>query len=359
MGGTAQTPEFLSVSRARQWAKEVAMRTSCRKALAVLLVAGLVVLAMGSSVRAAQKGKGPLKVFILAGQSNMQGHGAVNTLDWLGEDPTYGKLLGKIKNKDGSWKVRDDVWIWYMGRRGNLTTGYGVPRGPHGPYIGPELGFGTVIGDYLEAQVLLIKIAWGGRALATDFLPPSAGGPGRSYSEMLKHVRDVLGKLKEHFPDYNGRGYEIAGFLWFQGWNDMINRERTAKYTRNLEHFIKDLRKELKVPKLPFVVGELGVGGPKRRGAFQKAQAAIEDVPEFKGNVRFVKTAEYWDQKADELYRKGVWRGPEKDKFYKIASHRPYHYLGSGKIMFLMGHAFGEGMAELLGLKKKAATERK
>lgn len=301
-------------------------------------------------VHAQQAGKSPVKVFILAGQSNMVGYGAVNTLDYLGEDPKYGKLLGTIKKKDG-WVKRNDVWIWYnMGKGGKLTIGYGSQHGPHRPYIGPELGFGEVMHDCLDNQVLLIKTAWGGRALAKGFLPPSAGGPGETYTEMIKYVKDVLGDIKKHFPEYNRQGYEIAGFVWFQGWNDMIDEEKTAKYTENLRHFIKDVREELEVPKMPFIVGELGVGGPEGRGDFQKAQSAIEDVPEFKGNVRFVKTAEYYDMKADKMYQQGVWKGPDKEKFYRIASHRPYHYLGSGKTFFLIGYAFGEAMKELLDL---------
>jgi len=127
--------------------------------------------------------KEPIQVFILAGQSNMEGKGAANTLDYMGEDSQYGSLLNKIKNDDGSWLVRDDVWIWYPARKGKLTIGYGSEGSSHGKVIGPELGFGYVIGDYLENQVLLFKTAWGGKALATDFLPPSAGGPGPFYTK--------------------------------------------------------------------------------------------------------------------------------------------------------------------------------
>jgi hypothetical protein len=46
------------------------------------------------------------------------------------------------------------------------------------------------------------------------------------------------------------------------------------------------------------------------------------------------------------MYDEDVWKGEEKERFYKIASDRPYHYLGSGKIYFLMGHAFGEEIVE-------------
>lgn len=59
----------------------------------------------------AQEFQGPVKVFLLAGQSNMEGHGGVKTLDRLGEHPTHGHLLKKIKRDDGSFVVRADVFV--------------------------------------------------------------------------------------------------------------------------------------------------------------------------------------------------------------------------------------------------------
>ena len=102
----------------------------------------------------------------------------------------------------------------------------------------------------------------------------------------------------------------MAGFVWFQGWNDMINAEYTAEYTTNLTHFIRDVRKDLKAPKLPFVIGQMGVDGTKANPGvkrFKDAQAAVMHVPEFKGNVALVKTDVFWDTDADAVFRKG-WR---------------------------------------------------
>src|SRR5207244_4197274 len=175
-----------------------------------------------------------------------------------------------------------------------------------------ELEFGTVVGDRYAEPVLLIKTAWGGRSLYRDFRSPSAGLPpaavlekmltdqkknkpattlddvkkqfGASYRAMLDEVHGTLANLKTHFPDYAGQGYELAGFVWFQGWNDMINADYTAEYTTNLTHFIRDVRKDLKAPRLPFVVGQMGVDGA-HPGAnikkFKDAQAAILEVAEF------------------------------------------------------------------------------
>jgi len=336
------------------------MLRDVKQAISNAVVPGLMLVLASATVACGQDGSGPLKVFILAGQSNMEGHGAIGTLDWLGEDPVYGHLLAKAKNEDGSWKVRDDVWVYYPRARGGLKKGaLTVGFGAGDQKIGPELMFGHVMGDYYDNQVLLIKTAWGGKSLAVDFRPPGSGGQtGPYYEKMLEIVRDVLGNLKQHFPQYDGEGYEIAGFVWFQGWNDMINADRVAEYETNMVNLIKDLRKDLEVPRLPVVIGELGVGGEEsakknvRMANIRKAQAAAADRPEFQGSVAFVATSKYWDEQAHALVKKYWIRRKWVDEqahaqFQKMGSQPPYHYLGSGKIYSLIGYGFGEAMKQL------------
>ena len=101
-----------------------------------------------------------MKVFLLVGQSNMEGKGAVSHLEELAKDPARKAMFGHLKTPDGQWVVRKDVWIDYLGRKGGLTVGYGT----RGGQIGPELQIGHVLGEHLENQVLLIKCAWGGGA---------------------------------------------------------------------------------------------------------------------------------------------------------------------------------------------------
>ena len=134
---------------------------------------------------------------------------------------------------------------------------------------------------------------------------------------MLEHVKSILRDIKRVVPDYDAsQGYELAGFVWFQGWNDMVdsgtypNRDMPGGYDASsdaMTHFIRDVRKDLDAPKLPFVIGVPGVGGPvdeygpdqQRHKAthqnFRSAMAAPAELPEFKGNVATLLT-EYPDR---------------------------------------------------------------
>ena len=244
---------------------------------------------------------GPLKVFILAGQSNMEGQGVVSMDDphnynggkgnlvWSMKYSKSAEKMKHLKNEKGEWVVRDDVQISFKVngkvRKGGLTVGYTGYGG--NSHIGPELQFGHVMGDYLDGPVLLIKTAWGGKSLYVDFRPPSSGGQvGPYYTKMIEEVRAALAELGD-------QKYEIAGFVWQQGWNDMCTGPAIPEYAQNLVNLVHDLRKEFKVPDLPVVVGELGNGGPVKNGSmfeFRKAQEA--GTRQIK-NAIFVKTTDF------------------------------------------------------------------
>jgi alpha-galactosidase len=322
---------------------------------------------------------GPVKVFILAGQSNMQGHASLRTLEYLIYDQATAATYQQWKDRDGRWTERRDVWIWTTdgNRSGNLRPGFGVNE----IKLGPELGFGWLMGEHLPEQVLLIKTCWGGRSVRCDFLPPSADKPaeaellrelenrrkrdpdatledvrsayGWAYREMIFRIKTVLGDLTQHFPHYDERrGTELTGFVFFQGWNDMVDgtqrEEDYVHYTERLALLIEDLRKDLDSPALPVVIGELGVGG--RRGSFQAAQAAVATSPEFAGNVAFCRTAEFWEPEVEEMVNKGTWKGPDWVEFYNVGSERAYHYLGSARLYSRIGNALAEEMIRLMDL---------
>ena len=351
----------------------------------------------------------PVKVFILAGQSNMEGKGKIDPLlNHQIISPETKDFFAHL-HKDGKYIERDDVWINYLQRRGKLTVGYGSPG-----CIGLELEFGHIMGNRYDEPVRLIKTAWGGKSIGRDFRSPSSGlqskekidefvgnmvkrdynnlirkewdqakkdnpkitrreieeksdasleairkakgdgyrkevveSYGHFYRLMMSEIKTTLSELKTRFPDYDGRGYDIAGFVWFQGWNDMYNGFQD-EYAKNMENFIRDVRKDLARPNLPVAIGIMGQNGFKpakgNMAIVKTAQAAMNDVPAFKGNVKAIPTDIYWDKRADEAYP--TWRD-NFEKWVKIGSDRPYHYLGSTITFTKIGRALGQTMLEL------------
>lgn len=325
-----------------------------------------------------------VKVFILAGQSNMEGKAPNALFEHQAKDPKTKDFFEHLRKND-QWIVRDDVFIKFLERKGALTIGFGSPD-----RTGPELEFGTVVGNHFDEPVLLIKTAWGGHSLVKNFRPPAAGFPatdklqvelaqardrveknnaknnktdplptlddikkpyGSSYRNMLTEVKETFDNFETLFPALKGTKLELAGFVWFQGWNDQYGGQ--DEYESNMKHFIRDVRKDLNAPKLPFVIGSMGQNGSKpAEGAMltiQKAQLAMNDVPEFKGNVKAIRTDVLVDKAAEELYPH--WK--ERFEEWKLTGgDHGYHYLGSAIWFTRIGKAMGDAMLELLNDSK-------
>jgi len=323
--------------------------------------------------------KGPVQVFILSGQSNMEGQAALRTLEYLVYNEATAREYEHLKDRWGDWVPRNDVWVWTTNgeRHGSLVPGFGQSE----QKMGPELGFGWTVGPAVDRQVLLIKTCWGGKSVRRDFLSPSSEMPsdeilqqelerarkkkpdttmedikaryGLYYRKMIEHVRDVLGRLPDLFPKYDKeKGYELAGFVFFQGWNDMCDGEQRdekyATFVPRLAAMVRDVRKDLQAPNLPAVIGELGAGGPDAHPEFRAAQ---KKAAERLDRAVFVPTAQFWEPEVEKMVNDGVWKGPDWPRFYNIGSERGYHYLGSGRIYYKMGQAFGEAMLKLLEKK--------
>lgn len=217
----------------------------------------------------------PLKVYLLAGQSNMQGHAHISKFDSMADDPQTAPLLKQMRDEQGNSRVCDRVWISSIGCQGDaysdltevtgkMTAGFGAPEDK----IGPEFTFGITLEQQFENPILIIKTAWGGRSLHTDFRPPSAGpyewsefeleqhrqrgdnleqiqaekreATGLFYRNMIAHVRTVLADIKRVVPNYDeSQGYELAGFVWFQGFNDLVSG---WTYDQHMEPGLRSLR---------------------------------------------------------------------------------------------------------------------
>ena len=351
----------------------------------------------------------PVKVFILAGQSNMEGKGKIDPLLNHQIKASETKDFFAHFHNDGEYIKRNDVWINYLDRRGDLTVGYGSPG-----CIGLELQFGHIMGDHYEEPVLLIKTAWGGKSIGRDFRPPSSGvvskdtigdlvenmikrdynniirrewnkakkdnpkinrkeveaksseslnrirkakndeyrkqvvdSYGHFYRLMMTEIKTTLSEIKSRFPEYDGRGYEIAGFVWFQGWNDMYG-DFPGEYAKNMENLIRDVRKELGVPDLPVAIGVMGQNGFKpakgNMAIVKNAQLSMNEIVDFKGNVKAIPTDVFWDKRADEAFP--TWRD-NLEEWVKIGSDFPYHYLGSTITFTRIGQALAQTMLEL------------
>ncbi len=341
----------------------------------IALLIGLTLAASAASVGAAET----VKVYILAGQSNMEGKAQNKLWEHQATDPKTSEFFAHLRSGD-QWVVRDDVFIKFLGRSGPLTLGFGSPN-----RTGSEYEFGYVMGEHHESPVILIKAAWGGHSLYKLFRSPSnppsqemldkeladrqertrknneknnRNDPlptmdeikseyGSSYRNMISEVRETQDNFETMFPPLKGKQLEIAGFFWFQGWNDQYNGAET-EYEANMRHFINDVRKDLDAPKLPFVIAMMGQNQSNEpKGAMkviQDAQQAMENVPEFQGTVKSVRTDVLVDKAAEALYP--TWRD-NIEQWEKTGSDHAYHYLGSAIWFTRIGRKCAEAMIEL------------
>jgi alpha-galactosidase len=206
-----------------------------------------------------------------------------------------------LVDEKGNFVPRDDVYY-----KGVVTATadkwLDIGCGASDNSIGPELGFGHMVGDFHDEPVLILKASQGNRSLSWDFLPPGserfehtdAEGvawihagykdtpdrwvkgtepkpvdwyAGKQYDECFQGAKEVLANFDEAFPHWKGRGYEIAGFGWWQGHKDGgeqgtgVAGLAATRYERNLVRLIASLRKEFDAPDAPFVVATVGFGG--------------------------------------------------------------------------------------------------
>ncbi|MGY8769711.1 MAG: sialate O-acetylesterase [Pirellulales bacterium] len=300
---------------------------------------------------------------------------AANGLGWWERTDIPG-TLDTVVNADGkfphliddqgNWKERNDVWY-----KGLVTAGankwLSIGCGASSNSIGPELQFGHIMGDHHNEPVIILKSSQGNRSLSWDFLPPGSKGftqdgrtyagykespnswiegepkkevnwyAGKQYDDCFGEVHRVLENFDTEFPQFEGQGYEVAGFVWWQGHKDGGSDVHANRYEQNLVHLIKTLRKEFKAQQAPFVIATIGFDGWKMSGnqlTIAKAQLAVsgenKKYPEFTGNVLTVETRDFW---------KEVELSPRNQGF---------HYNGNAETYMMVGDAMGRGMLKLL-----------
>jgi len=284
---------------------------------------------------------------------DLKGKGDLTTLIQKGKYPWFAE---EDRAADGTcnWTVCNDVTYWET-RCTKVEGGIGGPLSTtsNGRFIGPEVPFGYVMGAFHEEPVLLIESSMGNRALSFDFRPPSSGKTveekanhycGYEYDAMVKGVRSTLENIDKIVPDYKGQGYEIVGFVWWQGHKDKDVPKEV--YEKHLVNLIQDVRKEFKAPEMRAVVATVGFGGMEMDpGHFMtwEAQMAVGDPkqhPEFAGTVASVDTRPFWRSRGESPTGTG------------------YHYNHNAETYVLTGDALGRAMVGLLGGKAERLTIR-
>ncbi len=317
----------------------------------------------------------PVKVFIIMGQSNTLEMGRVKgdkegTLEHAVKTE---KLYPFMADDAGNWTKRQDV-------RNVHTMGSGGPGGRGGVRrndwltvsagkIGIETGIGHHLGNALDEPVLILKSSIGNRSLGWDLLPPGSPRhevettekktgkkitlvtpafkdevrhsswtkgevpepPKHNWHAGLQYIGDVarakavLKDLDKYYP--GGKGYEVAGFLWWQGDKDRYNAAHSAVYGKNLVQLFKALRKEFNAPKAKMVVATLG--------QTNKEKAA--------GNEKMI---------IDGMFAFGAAHKGEAAVVYtnpiSMGSSSNAHYGGNAKTYMNVGLGMGKAMVELL-----------
>jgi len=312
-----------------------------------------------------------VKVFIIMGQSNTLEMGKVKgdkegSLEYATKTEN---LYPFMVDDAGNWTVRKDVRnVHVMGSGGPGKTG--VKRNDwltvSGGKIGIETGIGHHLGEALDEPVLILKSSIGNRSLGWDLLPPGSpsyeftdpksgitlvyAGYGESpdkwekgtepepigwkagvqYDGDIARAKDVLKDLATYYPD--ATGYEVAGFLWWQGDKDRYNEGHASMYERNLKNLIASLRKDFDAPEAKFVCATLGQTSKEEAKGNEKlildAMFAISDAakhPDLKGDVATVYTNPF-----------------------SMGSSSNAHYGGNAKTYMNVGLLMGEAMAELV-----------
>jgi len=285
--------------------------------------------------------------------------------------------MGQFPNlldEKGEWIVRKDAHVnnTYMGE------GKDAPFSPmwRDGTFGPEVGFGNVIATYHDEPVILMKVDIGNRSLGYDILPPGSKSTkyegqnipgymekldkdgniikwngegwyaGKQYDEYTKSIRNVLDNFGKIYPQYATQGYEIAGFVWWQGHKDQ-NDAHASLYAQNFATLVKAWREEFKAPNAKWVLATIGFEGWKLSGpgkAVAEAQLSVDGdagvFPEHKGNVKTIESRDFWRDPGESPKNQG------------------YHYNHNGETYYLVGDALGRAMVGLLGGKVEPRVHR-
>lgn len=192
------------------------------------------------------------EIFLLLGQSNMKGRGA------MPEEPLRNpRILMMHKPSDG----------WFLARHPLHLTGDATTfQGHDNAGVGPGLAFGQAIAKARpKSGIALIPCAAGGTRIGLW----AKGKP--LYENAIRKAKLAL----EQGPSGKCR---IAGALWLQGESDSNTPERISAYPEALAGLVDNLRADLAIPELPFIATTIGEMRAEIEGR-KKINAILLDLP--------------------------------------------------------------------------------
>ncbi|HUI06165.1 MAG TPA: autotransporter-associated beta strand repeat-containing protein [Verrucomicrobiae bacterium] len=210
-------------------------------------------------------------VYLLAGQSNMDGQGLTNDLTagfavW--NQPQTNVLIyysnHYLTNYTASWQTLKPGWSSSSDGSTLVSTQFG-----------PELSIGYVLATANPARhIALVKISKGGTSIENNWKPGKD-----MYANLTNAVPLALQSLAA-----GGNTYTVRGLLWHQGEADY--GETHDYYLNLLTNFIAAVRHDLSLPSLPFVIGEISRDNPNPN--YQIIRQAQYDASQMISNAYFV-----------------------------------------------------------------------
>jgi hypothetical protein len=271
------------------------------------------------------------------------------------------------KEQMEKWKVNKAAWDQYLAGGGTAATMAQIEK-DWKAIENEKRNFQPTIAklpkeEQAAAQQKLAEMNQKGKDLQKSLIRnpgemPSKDAAGFYWREMTTFIQKVLADPKAYHPEYDPTaGYEVAGGLWFQGFNDQFDPEYYGNYASNMVHYIQDLRKEVKQPNMPFVIGVLGTGAfPDEALSNNVAKAQREAVkdPEL-SNVTAIESwslttpeVALWRMKRDATDRanKADYNMAEQ-QWILHGSNLGYHYDGSGRFFIRLGDEFASAMLKI------------
>lgn len=205
-------------------------------------------------------------VWLLAGQSNMQGCGNLDTA------PKPHPLVHAMY-MDDHWDVAREP-IHFLADSPDMVHCFPRPspaerrrlRRTNLKGVGPGIFFGKeMVRRSGGVPQGLLCTAHGGTSME-QWDPAKKKHGGKSlYGSMLRTWRKT--------------GQPVAGMLWYQGESDAL-AERAPFYTQRMKRFVAAVRRDLKQPELPFIMAQIGkvfgnVWNPRWWNSIQDQQSKL------------------------------------------------------------------------------------